>query len=456
MNKELIEEIHEHAMMNIEISEEIEKAKKLSKEIISEIGIIKEKAKKSEEIVYDMCKDLKSLDIAKKNLTFSIDALKKFIMMVDAIEKLREACEHKHYGMIANLISAFNELSKYFKKYEQIPQIQSLYKEKNLIVEELFKVVLEDFEAYENQTAPVTPEQIADAAKVIEVLGENYWRKFGQAINGIILKQYEEQYGSPESAVLENTERRFGFIKRKMENFKDKFGKVMPVEWGMDCLLLYEFCSITRIHINNILERTSASTSVAILMKALELSLKFENKITDLMTKKYEKLIAREKKNKYDLQALPRFAGAISNSFERYLTPYIKSEEETLAETLFKHLEDDKISELKVYNSALILFHGVKNSVRRASNFSKGSLLLEILKVVKKMFVIYSERCFEKSKRCGEAFEETICWIVNTGEYCKNIIEGVREVFEGAIEPAFADSIEFSNEELVFSKYPPP
>ena len=29
------------------------------------------------------------MDIAKKNLTFSIDALKKFIMMVDAIEKLR-------------------------------------------------------------------------------------------------------------------------------------------------------------------------------------------------------------------------------------------------------------------------------------------------------------------------------------------------------------------------------
>ncbi len=44
-----------------------------------------------------MCKDLKSLDIAKKNLTFSIDALKKFIMMVDAIEKLREACEAKKY-----------------------------------------------------------------------------------------------------------------------------------------------------------------------------------------------------------------------------------------------------------------------------------------------------------------------------------------------------------------------
>ncbi len=44
---------------------------------------------------------------------------------------------------------------------------------------------------------------------------------------------------------------------------------MIPIEWGMDCLLLYEFCSITRIHITNILERTSTNTSVAILMKAL-------------------------------------------------------------------------------------------------------------------------------------------------------------------------------------------
>ena len=92
-----------------------------------------------------MCKDLKSLDTAKKNLTFSIDALKKFIMMVDAIEKLREACEQKSYIEVANLLSAFNELSNHFKKYEQIPQIQELYKDKNAIVEELYAQITEDF-----------------------------------------------------------------------------------------------------------------------------------------------------------------------------------------------------------------------------------------------------------------------------------------------------------------------
>ena len=202
---------------------------------------------------------------------------------------------------------------------------------KNLIVEELFKLILEDFEAYEAGSSALTAAEMGHASGVVEVLGENYWRKFAQAINQIILKQYEEQYGTPQNAVLENTERRFGFIKRKMEEFNDKFGRVVPKEWGMDCLLLYEFCSITRIHITHTLERTASQSNVAVLMKALEFCIKFENKITDLMGKKYVDLIKRENKRKFDLQSLPRFAGSISNSFERYLAPYIKSEEEALS-----------------------------------------------------------------------------------------------------------------------------
>lgn len=58
-----------------------------------------------------MCKDIKQLDTAKRNLTFSITALKKFIMMLNAIEQLRDFCDKKKYRDVAHLISAFNELS---------------------------------------------------------------------------------------------------------------------------------------------------------------------------------------------------------------------------------------------------------------------------------------------------------------------------------------------------------
>ena len=44
-----------------------------------------------------MCKDIKDLDTAKKNLTFSINSLKKFIMMYSAVEKLKDSIEKKKF-----------------------------------------------------------------------------------------------------------------------------------------------------------------------------------------------------------------------------------------------------------------------------------------------------------------------------------------------------------------------
>jgi len=58
---------------------------------------------------------------------------------------------------------------------------------------------------------------MAATTKIIEVLGDQCFRKFVRQLVKLILKQYEEQYGTPENAILENTERRYGFIKRKME-----------------------------------------------------------------------------------------------------------------------------------------------------------------------------------------------------------------------------------------------
>lgn len=86
------------------------------------------------------------------------------------------------------------------------------------------------------------------------------------------------------------------------------------------------------------------------------------------------------------------------------------------------------MAEIKVYNSSIVLFHGIKNCIRRASTYSRGNLLLDILRIVKRVFKTYADKCFEKTKK-SQAFEETVCWVINTAEYCKNIIEGVRESF---------------------------
>jgi len=45
---------------------------------VRDVKSIKQMSKASEELVEEMCKDIKDLDIAKSNLEFSIQAITKF------------------------------------------------------------------------------------------------------------------------------------------------------------------------------------------------------------------------------------------------------------------------------------------------------------------------------------------------------------------------------------------
>ena len=76
------------------------------------------------------CIEIRKLDTAKKNLTFSITALKRLIMLckfinllitflavVEGIEQFSFACMDKRYKEAAHLIDATDELLVYFKDY---------------------------------------------------------------------------------------------------------------------------------------------------------------------------------------------------------------------------------------------------------------------------------------------------------------------------------------------------
>lgn len=51
------------------------------------------------------------------------------------------------------------------------------------------------------------------------------------------------------------------------------------------------------------------------------------------------------------------------------------------------------MTEIKVYNSSLVLFHSIKSVMKRASSYSKGSLMLDIMKSIKKMLRLYCDKC---------------------------------------------------------------
>ena len=102
----------------------------------------------SENQVKTVCSDIKNLDNAKKNLTWTISALKKQMMLITAVQQLREACINKDYKEAARLIEATGDLLKTFEEYKNIPQITQVKKEREHLCGQLRIQISEELDLY--------------------------------------------------------------------------------------------------------------------------------------------------------------------------------------------------------------------------------------------------------------------------------------------------------------------
>ena len=93
-------------------------------------------------------------------------------------------------------------------------------------------------------------------------------------------------------------------------------------------------------------------------------------------------------------------------------------------ESMMKNLEEDTLTEIKVYNSCLVLFHSIKGVVKRANLYSRGQLMVDITRCVKKILRLYAEKCYDKIKKAPD-FEQAVCYVINTGAHSKDMLAGL-------------------------------
>ena len=137
VDKEIAVELRGQSKIEEEMHRAVQEQRKLVEELVNRIGQIKSKAEISENQVKTICSDIKNLDNAKKNLTWTISALKKQMMLITAIYQLREACINKHYKEAAKLIEATGDLLKTFEEYKSVPQIQQIKTERDHLCQQL-------------------------------------------------------------------------------------------------------------------------------------------------------------------------------------------------------------------------------------------------------------------------------------------------------------------------------
>lgn len=254
----------------------------------------------------------------------------------------------------------------------------------------------------------------------------------------------------------------------------------------MICHIIYEFCSLTRLQITETLETKAQSADVAVLMKALQSTLMFETKVQNDMKKQYSVFlteaqkffndkksdksnnsssfinlmvngIEKQIKIEYVITSLPKYKGSISDSFEPYLKPYVRKEEEELRINILSSLNNDEIDyscDLKVLNSSLYLFNYIRTVLKRAGQYSRSQTMFDIYQVIKRVLKLYIEEMFgrvqkeDKNRTKDEnLYESTLCFIINTAEYCKDTIPGLTESIKINLDSPFCEKVELSNEE---------
>ncbi|KAG9083274.1 Vacuolar protein sorting-associated protein 53, partial [Ceratobasidium sp. 392] len=229
-------------------------------ELLAQMSRIREKAAESEAIVRDITKDIQVLDLAKKNLSLSMTALKRFQMLVNALGQLDSLVKSKKYGEIAQTLAAVKEIAVFFKPYSSIERIAVATRRLQEIQGNVRTSVERDFDDFflQDPARPVKASTISDACLVVDVLGEDVRNTILDRYSSLELKEYRRIFRSTDEAgQLDNISRRFAYFRRVLTAHDTERARAFPQVWRVGEHLTAQFAAATRADIALALQNAS-------------------------------------------------------------------------------------------------------------------------------------------------------------------------------------------------------
>eukprot|EP00798_Chlamydomonas_sp_ICE-L_P013815 gene13815-19731_t len=240
-------------------------------ELFAKIQDIQRKSDESENVVQEICRDIKKLDVAKKHLTGSITALRRLAMLESAVSAA--ATSRDQYKKCANLLEAINQLMEYFEQYNTSPKA---------VTEQLKDAVIDDFKILLGKAdVPLSAENVDRLSAACLVVHAMNPKVRDQLVDWVCEKEsntYQAIFSaSSEAGKLDKFERRYLWFKSRLDEKRDQFG-LFPENWRVAQTVCLEFCTITKAHLARILSEEDAELrkDIGPLVKAVVATNKFE------------------------------------------------------------------------------------------------------------------------------------------------------------------------------------
>jgi len=122
----ILETVREQSSAGGSAARDVAEAKDSIGDLHGKIKEIKRKADASEAMVQEICRDIRRLDVAKKNLTNTINVLARLKTLSSAVDELRAHAARRNYEEAAPVFEASISLFAHFTEYRDVPKVSEL------------------------------------------------------------------------------------------------------------------------------------------------------------------------------------------------------------------------------------------------------------------------------------------------------------------------------------------
>ncbi|KAL3095313.1 hypothetical protein niasHS_007412 [Heterodera schachtii] len=275
-DRELSEAVAEHGRCALEANNALLQAQTTITELEQKVQEIRDKTLCSETSVHELTKDIRQLDVAKKNLTESIATLHHLQLLLNGVNLLTQWVTERRYNEITTELPAVLNVLLLFEDYQHIEHVKQLTDKVQKIREQLTVQLAADLKAA-FKTGHVD-QQTSEMCRVVSVLGGKLQDDF---INWFINQQlaiYTVLYADSEDvAWLDRIEERYRWFVDKLAEFERRgVVKIFPPQWEMGRKLAMEFCTMTRNSLCKMTERRKGELDWKLLSHAINHTQMFE------------------------------------------------------------------------------------------------------------------------------------------------------------------------------------
>ena len=442
--EELVEAVRAQATSAHTAARDLHNARQAVVGLHQRVSDIKSKAEESERTVTDICRSIRQLDTAKRNLGDSIRTLRNLQLLMMQIQNLRTAFKDKNYTKMNDALRSAQMYSSKFEQWANVPKVKELRDKLQATSSEIEfyihnHVVTDIARARDTDGAEgISEEDLYNACMVIDAIGTASRDKMRQKIIQRELEAYHTMFRrGTEDARLERTKQRYAFIRRLLETNEHLFQNVLPKSWCVAQELCVEFCLATHGDLSHQLRVESGNIEVAVLVYVLQRTIEIEKELSLRMRWTDEQ----------DRKELPeyKYYGMITRCFDDHMGLYVVHEDNTMESTITKQVgEEDWQDSNKgprvgaTLTSSEDLFMFIKESLKRVAVLGQPQTMAQMVVVWRKHLVSYTQLLSNTMPNPPTSPEQArrVCLIVNTADQCLTTCQALADEVQSKLQDA--------------------